>query len=289
MRGKAGAAGETRAEPALAAREESVMAATATIECPAFSGTAIEQGIVDIIERSVEELGRPDLYRKPLVAFSSARDERYRRLKDVIGDWVRTPIEFLPTAETVISYFVPYTRGVDAAPRNEELGSPVWGEAYVVINDDFNLVNDRICRYLEDAGFDAEPVPATHTYDEKDLKSAWSHRSAAAIAGLGYFSANRMLVTEKGSGGRYCTVFTSAPLETRRNAPENRCPYLKSGKCGKCFEACPAKALRPDGFDRFACLAVLKGNQDRIERGAGIEGCDVCGKCISVCPLAYAN
>lgn len=247
----------------------------------------IEKGVIEIIEQSVEQLDRPALYRKPLVAFSSAHDPRYEQLKDIVGPWMRTPAEFLANAESVISYFVPFTRNVDADPRGEDHGPALWGEAYVVINDDFDRINARICEYLEGEGHDALPVPATHTYDEATMQSAWSHRSAAAISNLGYFSANRMLVTEKGSGGRYCTVFTSASLPSRREPPKNRCPYLRNGKCGKCFEACPVGALRPDGLDLFACQAVTKRNMSSIEGRTGMKGSDVCGKCISVCPLAY--
>lgn len=107
-------------------------------------------------------------------------------------------------------------------------------------------------------------MPATHTYDPATIQSAWSHRSAAAIANLGYFSANRMLVSEKGSAGRYCTVFTSARLESRHEAPVNQCPYLKNGGCHKCFDACPIGALRPSGLDSFACQERLQRNMADI-------------------------
>ena len=247
----------------------------------------IEREITNLVEDAVRELDRTDLYRDPLVAFSSADDPRYEDLKQIVGDWVRTPKEFLESAQTVVSYFVPFTREVAAAPRHNPQESVLWGESYAVINAYFDRVNARVCEFLRGRGYDAEPVPATHTYNEADMKSAWSHRSAAAIAGLGYFSANRMLVTEKGSGGRYCTVFTSAPTSMRREPPKNRCPYLKNGSCGKCFEACPVGALRPGAIDRFSCQAVTRENEKRILEKSGLAEADVCGKCISVCPLAY--
>lgn len=247
----------------------------------------IERDLTEIIENAVRELDRPDLYREPIVAFSSADDPRYESLRQIVGDWVRTPREFLGSAQSVVSYFVPFTREVAAAPRHNPQESVLWGESYAVINAYFERINDAICRHLTERGYDAEPVPATHTYNEADMKSAWSHRSAAAIAGLGYFSANRMLVTEKGSGGRYCTVFTSAPTTLRREPPKNRCPYLADGSCGKCFQSCPAGALEPGTIDRHACQAVTRQNEKRIFEKSGIAEADVCGKCISVCPLAY--
>lgn len=247
----------------------------------------LEQGVAKLIEEAIVKLDRSDLFRMPLVAFSDAHDKRYEDLKAIVGDWVKLPTDFLPSAQTVISYFVPFTRELAAAPRQSESVSTKWGEAYLVVNDFFAGANERICSYLQEQGFEATAVPATHTYDPVDMKSAWSHRSAAAIANLGYFAANRMLVTEKGSAGRFCTVFTSANIETRLQKPENRCLSLINDSCRRCFDVCPVGALRSDGFDRFACQDVLFKNMDEIQVKTGLEEADVCGKCVSVCPLAY--
>ena len=247
---------------------------------------SIEKEIEQIIVAETEVLSRPDLFRKPLVAFSSAEDERYPELKKIIGEWHLNPAELLPDAKSVISYFVPFTEMVVAEPKTTKDGSPLWGEAYAVINPYFEHINGAVSRYLTDFGFSVRTIQATHTYDPKDMKSMWSHRSAAAIAGLGAFGANRLLITVKGSGGRFCTVLTSAPLKIEPTLVKDRCLYVKNGSCGLCFKICPVSALSPNTIDKFACQREVNKNDEK-QRELTSYRADTCGKCISVCPSAY--
>jgi len=246
----------------------------------------VEADIKQIIMDEVEKLNRPDLVRRPLVAFSSAGDERYAELKQIVGEWHLTPTEMLPGAQSVISYFIPLTERVVLDPKSVPDGSLLWGEAYVVINAYFNHINDAIAQYLTAHGFSAKTIRPTHTYDPGDLKSMWSHRSAAAIAGLGAFGLNRMLITERGSGGRFCTVITSAPLKTEQARAQNKCLYFIDGSCGLCMKICPVDALAPDGFDKFTCQKELNKNGEK-QKGKTEYMADTCGKCISICPMAY--
>jgi len=248
----------------------------------------MEKEITKIVVDEVAALNRSDLFREPLVAFSSAEDPRYGELKSIIGEWHHHPKELLPEADGIISYFVPFTEEVAKEPNTTKDGSPLWGEAYVVINEYFNRINERVSSYIKEQGYKAAVIPATHTYSPEDLKSMWSHRSAAVIAGLGAFGANRLLITEKGSGGRFCTVLTSAPLKGEKEEDEVRCLYLKSGSCGLCSKVCPVNALDLDGgFRKFVCQDELFRNQRLLEISNGIYGADACGKCISICPVAY--
>ena len=247
----------------------------------------LELEIQRIIEEKIAELKRPDLFRVPLVAFSDARNSRYEDLKQQIGPWHCSPRELLPEAESVISYFVPFTKEVVSQPKCVADGSALWSEAYQEINAYFNDVNQAVRDYLESQGYLAATIPATHTYDPRDLKARWSHRSAAVIAGLASLGANRLAITDKGSGGRFCTVITSAKLESNAKPALERCLYFKNGSCGLCFRACPVGALRPDGMDKFACQDELNKNQERIRRETALVSADTCGKCISICPFSY--
>jgi epoxyqueuosine reductase QueG len=248
---------------------------------------SLEQCLIKKVKEEVSALARPDLFREPLMAFSSADDSLYDELKQIIGEWHSHPKALLPDAKSVISYFVPFTKEVVRAPKKAAPASSLWGEAYLVLNEGFAHINEVICTFLQEQGFSAVTVPATHTFDPKDLKSLWSHRSAAAIANMGVFGANRMLITEKGSGGRFCTVITSAPLRITDKIPKNPCRYIKDGGCGLCFKVCPIGALQRDQFDGFGCQAQTKQNEEILAMEANLDGADVCGKCMSVCPVAY--
>ena len=246
----------------------------------------LELEIKNIIEEKVKELGRDDLFRAPLVAFSDASDERYMELKKLIGDWHKTPKEFLPEAQSVISYFIPFTKKVSMEPKTCKHASILWSDAYQTINAYFDEINAEVQAYLTEKGYLSETIRATHTYDPADMKSMWSHRSAAVIAGLATLGANRLAITEKGSGGRFCTVITSAKLQSNQNPIEEKCPYKKNGSCGLCFKACPVGARRPDGMDKFACQDEVNRNEELLRKETNLIA-DTCGKCISVCPFAY--
>ena len=247
----------------------------------------LEKEIERIIIDETMGLNYTNLFRQPMVAISSAHDDRYFQLKEIVGEWLLNPTELLSDAMSVVSYFVPFTKSVILEPVNEKNGSPLWGEAYEVINNSFNLINNTISNYLVGLGFSVKTIPSTHTYDPKDMKSMWSHRSAAAIAGLGSFGINRMLITEKGSGGRFCSVVTSAKLKVTKNTLKVECLNKMNNSCGLCLNSCPVNALKHDNLYKHICQAELNKNERMLKKRTILSRVDICGKCISVCPLAY--
>lgn len=249
----------------------------------------LEDKITEIINEKLAELDRPDLLREPHVGFSAADDEMFLKLKELIGPWHFLPSEILPKAKSVISFYVPFTSDVAAEPRGTEHGSAKWGEAYEEINRHFGIISDAVIEYLVGQGYKAEKIPATHTYDPKELKCKWSHRSAAVIAGLGSFGANRLVITEKGSAVRFCTVITDASLKPSPSYDGPKCLYYVDGSCGKCFDICPAKALDKGNIDKFVCQKELNNNEAIAKETTHLKGADTCGKCISICPFAYID
>lgn len=243
-----------------------------------------EQRIKEIIRESIADAGRQDLFREPLFAVSSAQDPRYQELKTIIGDWHSNPEELLSDARSVLSVFVPFTQLVVESVKIQEPVSRIWAESYVVVNNLFDQIGQAVVEYLEQQGYTARSIAATHTYDPVTLRSIWSHRSAAAIAGLGSFGVNRMLFTEKGSAGRYCSILTSALLKVSTKPAPEYCLYHIDGSCLACLKVCPVDALTVDSLDKFTCNANLLTNADRLK---DIGFSDVCGKCVAYCPVAY--
>ena len=248
---------------------------------------SLELEIQKIIEAKFAELNRPDLIRTPIVAFSSAHDPKFAALKEIIGPWHQLPTDFLPEAESVISYFIPFTREVALGPKNEPDGCPVWSEAYITINQHFHVVNQAVQDYLESQGYKAAQIRPPKAYDPETFHAVWSHRSAAVIANLATLGANNLAITEKGSGGRFCSLITSARLEPRQDPPKKQCPYPVNGACGLCIKACPAGALTESGTNKAACQAELNKNPERLKKLNAKFIADICGKCLSVCPLVY--
>ena len=248
---------------------------------------SLEQEIQNVIEDTFARLNRPDLIRTPIVAFASAHDPKYQELKTIIGPWHTLPADWLPEAESVISYFIPFTKEVALGPKNEPDGCPVWSEAYITINNHFHVVNQAVQDYLESKGYKAAQIKPPKAYDPETFHAVWSHRSSAVIANLATLGANNLAITEKGSGGRFCSLITSARLEPNREPPKKQCPYPVSGKCGLCIRACPAGALTGGGTDKPACQAELNKNPERLKKLNAKFIADICGKCLSVCPLVY--
>ncbi len=246
--------------------------------------------LLNIINAKLKEHPRHQLFREAILAVSAADDMRYPQLKQIIGPWHQNPNQLFEPAKTVISYFVPFSEQVVNAPKNSEQVAAIWGQAYLSINAAFNDINQALAAALAEQNYQSFAIAATHTYSPQDLQSMWSHRSAAVIAGLGHFGANRLVITEKGSGGRFSTLLTDAPaalIEGAITSPaKDYCLYNTNESCLLCHKICPVSALKIDDFERFACHDdVLIKNAHQLEATVGFA--DVCGKCISVCPWAY--
>ncbi len=246
----------------------------------------LKQELMELVTKHTLESEKREIFRAPLIGFSSAADPLYGQLKEIVGAWHLQPKEILPEAKTVISFFLPFSTETVAQNQQHEPTAQAWAESYVVANQLLGNISQRMIQSLASKGIPAATLPATHGYDAEKLQSAWSHRSAAYIAGLGRFGINRMLITSVGCAGRYGTVITAAEIPPDVRGDQELCLYHQNGSCLACIEACPVSALSIDGFDKFKCNERLLQNATLF---ADIGFCDVCGKCVVAGPCAIIN
>ena len=225
-------------------------------------------------------------WRDPLVGFASASDPAFKSLKQAVSPSHFMPSDLLPSARTVIAFFIPFHRSVVQSNIPGATASRIWAVAYIETNVLIQAIGHHLKLCLEADGQEAFASPATHNFNPQTLISDWSHRHVAYIAGLGRFGVNNMLITEKGCSGRFGSVITSIDLKPNTRSNAEFCLYHHNGSCLKCVERCPTDALSATGFDRNVCYSMCLENEKQL---ASIGKADVCGKCLTAVPCAFSN
>ena len=234
-----------------------------------------KEKIIELITEEVKNNNSNGFFREPIVGFSSAKDELFKHLKQIVGEHHILPEDILPEAETVVSFFIPFSEALVESNKGKEV-SREWAQSYVECNILINNVCTKLVEALTASGIKAGAVKATGGYDEKTLVAAWSHRSAAYIAGLGMFGQNRILITKKGGAGRYGSIVISEVIQPDARTGEEHCFFHQGKYCRYCMNKCPVGALAEEGFDRHKCNKQLMSAE-----------CDFpdlkskcCGKCV---------
>jgi epoxyqueuosine reductase QueG len=167
--------------------------------------------IVQFVRSYGEKKSIVTKWKKPLVGFASADDPLFSKLKEVVRPSHALPRELLPSARTVVAFFIPFENALQK--ENDQAGfypARSWAVAYVETNRLISELAEYVKNLLEAGGSRAVFAPPTHNYDPAVLMSDWSHRHIAFVAGLGRFGLNRWLITEKGCCGRFCYFVTEA-------------------------------------------------------------------------------
>ncbi len=229
-------------------------------------------------------------YRPPLLGFADAADDRFLQLRQIAEPTHLLPADLLSAARSVIAFFMPFAPGiVDANRAHPRHVAREWAVAYIETNALINRISQDLIVALAERGIRGATVPATHNFDPETLVSRWSHKSVAAIAGLGSFGLHHMLITEAGCAGRFGSVVVDAILEL--TSPPvgpllDRCAYYDAKGCTVCVDRCPTGALTEFGLDKQLCYRWLLHIAGRFQE-LGVA--DVCGKCATgPCALAPA-
>jgi len=229
-------------------------------------------------------------WRPPLLAAAPV-DSRFEVLPRIAADDHFQPADLLPTARSVLVFFIPFRK--DLARENQPGDRPCrnWGLAYVQTNDLINRLSQALGELLTAKGFRCGLTPATHNFNEDKLMARWSHKHLGHLVNLGRFGTHHMLITPGGCTGRLGSLVTEAELGEHPLIETREACLLKAGKaCGLCIAACPVEALRATGFDRGRCWARLKDNRAGLDYLADLpESTHVCGKCAAVMPCSFGN
>jgi epoxyqueuosine reductase len=223
----------------------------------------------------VADLGGLQIFEAPLIAAATANanDPLFTTLKDpaAVGSHHLLPAEWLPSARTVIAYFLPFTPAVRQANRGQ--GDPATEWLYGRIEG--QVFNNALSRFLADklaaAGY-AAAIPAQDArFAVSSRRSNWSERHVAFIAGLGTLSLNCSIITAKGAAGRLGSVITDLALEPTTRAYSDKYEYCSH--CGACIRRCPPQAIDEAGKSHPVCSDYLDSILARFKPRYG------CGKC----------
>lgn len=243
------------------------------------------------------------IFQQPLLCYGSAADPLFKRLKEkgVIGDHLMLPWEWLPGAETVISFFLPFTEEVRKSNRTDmSWPSEEWLHGYkegqVFINNLGNVIKDKLIeagyksvvpsvdnRYLAKTGDHDKSAYKKYGAEVPAFSSNWSERHAAYICGMGTFGLSKGLITEKGIAGRFGSVITGLYIEPDERHYSGLYDYCTM--CGACVRNCPAGAISPEkGKEHLSCSQFVNRVLEKHSPRYGCGKCQVGVPCESRIP-----
>lgn len=235
---------------------------------------------------------------EPLVGFANADNLAFAELKQAVGPQHVMPHDVLRGARSVVSIFLPFGSRIVEGNIGGSSPSPQWCRAYTEGNQCLDVLITAAAEAIRRCGYKAEIHRGSHhltnlhepDVDPSLLTSSWSQRHVARICGLGTFGINNLLITKKGSVGRFASLVTDMPLRALPIETKERCLGKQGNgtKCMQCIKRCPAGALSANGFNRTACWNYLVAN-NHISRNAGLPVVNVCGKCSSGVPCSLLN
>ncbi len=246
----------------------------------------------------------PDLeepaFDQPLVGVSRADDPIWERIVGHIGPihWRAAEVFALAFPDgpvqaadlRVISWVLPQTKATrDDHKRAKGFPSVRWSQARhygekVNVGLRHSLVDGLAAQGVRAVAPVLLPQWAYGQSPQWGIASNWSERHAAFVAGLGTFGLSDGLITARGKAVRVGSVVAAMHLEaTPRPYGDDHhayCLHYRKGICRACAKRCPAGAIKPDGHDKEACKAYIRGVTspyvEQKQLGFPVNSCGLC-------------
>ena len=242
-----------------------------------------EYNYVSKYKAITEELVGMKIFDEPIFAFGDARDSGFNLLKNpsVIGEHFLLPTEWLLNANTVISYFFPFTDEIIKSnikekywPSNEWLHGRIEGQNF--LNEFNKFLNTKLIEEGYECiipSLDTRFFCISHMDNEPNhFTSNWSERHVAYVCGLGTFGLSKGIITKIGMAERLGSVVTNLKLKPSEKKYNNIYEYCIM--CAECVKQCPAEAISLiDGKNHKKCSDFLVLTTEKYKPRYG------CGKC----------
>jgi len=181
-----------------------------------------------------------------------------------------------------LSWAIPMNPDIMVTIRNGP--TPTYADEYARVNTLINKLSGALAGELKGRGFRAKPLAASDRSDTVNIKGDFAHKTAATRAGLGWIGRHCQLITGTfGPWIRLGTVFTDIELPCGPPVERSFC-----GRCIRCVEACPAKALKGNawypGISREEILDARVCDEWKKEHYFQYHKGHNCGICSAVCP-----
>ena len=244
-----------------------------------------------------EEVAGITLFDTPILAFGAAEDEYFSLLKQpqAVGEHFMHPKEWLSSAKSVISIFLPITEDVRKSnTKNMTCPSDGWLHARI----EGQLLLNSLCQFLkaelESAGYPSI-IPAmdgrfwsnTDNPDHVQIFTCnWSERHAAFVCGHGTFGLSKGLITQNGIAGRFGSIITKLELEPDSRKYTDLYEYCTM--CGKCAKNCPVGAISKEtGKDHKLCSDFLEETKAKHYPRYACGKCQISVPCESKIPFQH--
>jgi epoxyqueuosine reductase len=226
----------------------------------------------------VKEYNNLQIFDLPIIGIASAEDDLFDRLKEVkvVGNHHLSPKEWFPEAKSIISYFLPFTETVRKG--NRIIGQPA--KEWLYGRYEGEIFNDALRKMLTD-WFHEKKIKAISPgidlrFKVLNMKSNWSERHIAYIAGLETMRLSCSIITKKGSAGRLGSIIVESKLKKTTRTYRSINEYCIM--CGSCIFRCPPMAITEERKDHSICKDYYDRTLTRYKPRYG------CGKCQTAVP-----